>query len=318
MITKLRGSSLNLCLYIFISDKGASFDEDNSQLIYTYPTPESVPNVDIVFGFKVKDRDSCGGDLIRIDSKDTDQHISFSLVNSGKLVRVSYKGPGGPGSFDVSPPQGRDFCSDRHTVALSRRSQKINCTVDEVKQAIQEIDRLDGLFSKMNKITIGSKAFKGCMTGVKVTRMQFGSEPNTVEPINDFVYDGKTEGFTATGVTKDSKAKCGPEPDVPEIPTPRPVGQSVDSSTPLPSAPDDGKRAQADNKTAIIVVVVLILVLLLVVLVIVIYWYWARHKGEYHTHEDDEDPKGADPYIDLTAPRKPQGEETEKKKEWYI
>ena len=57
---------------------------------------------------------------------------------------------------------------------------------------------------------------------------------------------------------------------------------------------------------------------MLVVLAIAIYWYWARHKGEYHTHEDDEELKSVDPYIDPSAPRKPQAEEPEKKKEWYI
>ena len=65
-------------------------------------------------------------------------------------------------------------------------------------------------------------------------------------------------------------------------------------------------------------IVVLILVLLLVVLLIVIYWYWARHKGEYHTHEDDEELKSTDPYIDMTTTRKPMEEDVEKKKEWFI
>ena len=256
---------------------------------------------------KVKDRNSCGGDLIRIDSKDTEQNFLLSLVNSGEILRFSYIGPGGPGSFDVTPPQERDFCSGRHTFALSRRGQKINCTVDGVEQPKQETARLDGLFSKMEKLTVGSEVFKGCISGVKVTRTQYGSKPSTVEPIKDFIYEGKTDGFTATGLTRDSKAKCGPEPDVPEIPTPRPVGGSGDLTTPLPSTPDNGKRAQANNRTAIIVVVVLILVLLLVVLVIVIYWYWARHKGEYHTHEDDEDLKGADPYIGPDGTQKTTG-----------
>ena len=104
-----------------------------------------------------------------------------------------------------------------------------------------------------------------------------------------------------------------------EIPTPRPVGVPDGSDdTNTQADPTAGQRAVDDNKTAIIVVVVLILVLLLVVLLIAIYWYWARHKGEYHTHEDDDGLKGTDPYIDMTAPRKPLAEDTEKKKEWYI
>lgn len=259
------------------------------------------------------------GDIIHITSRDTEQFFKLSLDSAEKLV-FSYRGQGGDGSVDIKPPQGQSFCENRHTFALSRRGKKLNYTIDGVRGPSQETNRLDGLFSRMEKVIVGlkgDKGFKGCITGAKVTSSFFeGKNPNTVELIKSPLYDGKTKGFEFTSV---SKEKCGPEPSVPEIPTPRPVGQSGGITSPPPSTPNSGKRADDDNKTAIIVVVVLILVLLLVVLAIVIYWYWARHKGEYHTHEDDEELKGTDPYIDLTAPRKPiAAEETEKKKEWYI
>ena len=269
-------------------------------------------------GFKLAENKPCSGDIIRIDSKDTDQYLLLSL-NTANL-RFSYRGPYGEGGFDIDPPTGQTFCENKHTFALSRRGKKLNYTVDGGSRPKRDENRLDGLFSKMDKITIGrkgDKGFKGCITGVKVTRALYGGKPNTVEPIKAFVYDGKTDGFTASDVTENSKEKCGPEPEVPPIPTPRPVGGPVSPATGSPTTKDPEKQAEEDNQTAIIVVVVLILVLLLVVLAIVIYWYWARHKGEYHTHEDDEELKGADPFIDLTTP-KTHGEETEKKKEWYI
>ena len=99
----------------------------------------------------------------------------------------------------------------------------------------------------MDKITIGrkgDKGFKGCVTGVKVTRAQYGGKPNTVEPIKAFVYDGKTDGFTASNVTENSKEKCGPEPKVPPIPTPRPVGCPVSPATGSPTTKDPEKQAK--------------------------------------------------------------------------
>lgn len=171
----------------------------------------------------------------------------------------------------------------------------------------------------MKKVTIGKEGdggFKGCITGVKVTREAVGQKPETVEPIKEYLYDDKeTDRVTSKDVSKET---CGPEPKVPPTPTPRPVGRGKDITTSQGSTTNPELQAKDDDKTAIIVVVVLILVLLLVVLMLVIYWYWARHKGEYHTHEDDEELKATDPYIEPAAPRKLKGEEPEKKKEWYI
>ena len=266
----------------------------------------------------MNDEKRCSGDIVRIDSADTSQ---FYLLSLNTKLKFSYEGPTGPGSFEIDPKPGQDFCKGRHEFALSRRGKKVNYTVDGGEEQKYSNDRLDGLFSKVSKITVGKNGdsgFKGCITGLKVTLCKFDCHPNTVQPIKAYFYDDKTDGITVTGLNKNSKVKCGPEPEVPDIPTPRPVGMRPEGTTTTPTTKDPEVQADDDNKLAIIVIVVLILVLIFVVLAIVIYWYWARHKGEYHTHEDDDDVKGADPYIDLTTPRKPYTEETEKKKEWYI
>ena len=307
-------------LSFLFEDYGASFQEKDSQLTYTFPTPDNFPGVDIVVGFKVKDKDSCGGDILEITSQNTGDRFLLSLDPVTKKLKFSYKSFNGDGSFLIDPSVG-NFCDEsRHTFALSRRNKKVNYTVDGESKPAFDVDRLGKPFPKMHKIIVGRKGdtgLKACMTGVKVTPRDFGRVYPTVEPIKDYLYDGKDKDLEGSGL---SKEKCGPEPEVPkDIPTPRPVG-IPDGSDNTGTGPDptSGQRADADTRTAIIIVVVLILVLLLIVLLIAIYWYWARHKGEYHTHEDDDALKSTDPYIDMTAPRKPAAEDTEKKKEWYI
>ena len=274
-------------------------------------------------GFKVNSADSCGGDIIRITGKGSDDFFLLSLNSNNKKLKFSYKSIQGDGSFEIDPPDS-DFCDgNRHTFALSRRNEKVNYTVDGKSKPEKIESRLSKPFSRMQKIQvgkIGSTGFKGCLTGVKVTPFGFGEKYRTVEPIDEYIYDGITTDYEASDINRNSKEKCGPEPEVPEeIPTPRDVGvPGRGVQTTASHDPTSGRRTDKDNETAIIVVVVLILVLLLVVLVIVIYWYWARHKGEYHTHEDDEELKSADPYIDMTTTKKPLDEDTDKKKEWYI
>lgn len=301
-------------------DKGASFQHKDSELTYTFPNPEDFPGVDIVVGFKVKDKDSCGGDIVEITSKTTQDNILLRLDPVSKNLIFSFKSQGGDGSLPIKPLSG-DFCDEgRHTFALSRRGENINYTVDgQIMPPLKE-KRLVEPFPRMLNITIGKKGdigFKGCLTGIKVTPNAFGKASSTVEPINDYMYKGIRKDLEGSEL---SNEKCGPEPEVPkDIPTPRPIGIPGGSdNTATRADPTSGQRADADDKTAIIIVVVLILVLLLVVLLVAIYWYWARHKGEYHTHEDDDVLKSTDPYIDMTAPRKPVAEDTEKKKEWYI
>lgn len=276
--------------------------------------------MDIVVGFKVKDKDSCGGDIVEITSQNTEENFLLRLDPGTKKLKFSYKSFNGDGSFLIDPPDS-DFCDEtRHTFALSRRNEKVNYTVDGQSMPVSKEDRLSKPFPNMHEVIIGRKGdtgFKGCITGVKVTPVAFEKSFPTVEPIKAYLYDDVTKNLEGSAL---SVEKCGPEPEVPkDIPTPRPVGIPDDSdNTGTRADPTSGQRADADNKTAIIIVVVLILVLLLVVLLVAIYWYWARHKGEYHTHEDDEELKSTDPYIDMTAPRKPLAEDTEKKKEWYI
>ena len=305
-------NSFNYCF----SENGASFKEPDSQLVYEYPSASDVFRFDIVVGFKLEEGKPCSGDIIRLDSSDNSQFYRLSLTN--RKLQFDFKGPKGEGSITIDPPSVGEFCRDVHTFALSRRYKVVNYTIDGVKKPKEEIERLDGLFTSMKKVTIGKegdRGFKGCITGVKVTREAVGQKPETVEPIKEYLYDDKTDRVTSKDISKET---CGPEPKVPATPTPRAVGRGTDFTTSQGSTTNPKLQAEDDDKTAIIVVVVLILVLLLVVLILVIYWYWARHKGEYHTHEDDEELKATDPYIEPAAPRKLKGEEPEKKKEWYI
>ena len=218
-------NSFNYCF----SENGASFNDPDSQLVYEYPSASDVFRFDIVVGFKLGEGKPCSGDIIRLDNSDNSQFYRLSLTN--RKLQFDFRGPRGTGSITIDPPSVGDFCRDVHTFALSRRFKVVNYTIDGVKKPKEEIERLDGLFTSMKKVTIGKEGdggFKGCITGVKVTREAVGRKPETVEPIKEYLYDGnKTDG-----VKNVSRATCGPEPKVPGIPTPRPVGQETDVSTP--------------------------------------------------------------------------------------
>lgn len=158
--------------------------------------------------------------------------------------------------------------------------------------------------------------FSGCISGVKVTQFKTSDvKLPTVDPIRMW-QDGSKE-VVATAVDKD---QCGPPFPTPPLPTKRipddkgPNGQR-DTDAPVPAA---GART-SNSQVAIIVVVVLILVLVIIALLVLIYWYWSRHKGTYHTHEDDENQE-AQPYIGLQEKQQApsNGADTQKKKEWYI
>ena len=220
-------NSFNYCF----SENGASFKDRDSQLVYEYPSASDVFRFDIVVGFKLGQGKPCSGDIIRLDSSDNSQFYCLSLTN--RKLQFDFKGPRGQGSITIDPPSVGDFCRDVHTFALSRRYKVVNYTIDGVQKPKVEIERLDGLFTSMKKVTIGKegdRGFKGCITGVKVTREAVGQKPETVEPIKEYLYDDKkTDRVTSKDV---SRATCGPEPKVPEIPTPRPVDQGTDVSTP--------------------------------------------------------------------------------------
>ena len=67
-----------------------------------------------------------------------------------------------------------------------------------------------------------------------------GQKPETVEPIKEYLYDSNK----ADGVEHVSRATCGPEPKVPEIPTPRPVGQETDVSVTTTKLPSSSSTSQ--------------------------------------------------------------------------
>ena len=182
-------------------------NDSGSQLVYEYPSASDVFRFDIVVGFKLGEGKPCSGDIIRLDSSDKSQFYLLSLTN--RKLQFDFKGPRGEGSITIDPPSVGDFCRDVHTFALSRRYKVVNYTIDGVKKPKIEIERLDGLFTSMKKVTIGKEGdggFKGCITGVKVTREAVGQKPETVEPIKEYLYDGKK----TDGVKDVSRATCGP------------------------------------------------------------------------------------------------------------
>ena len=214
-------NSFNDCF----SENGASFNDPGSHLVYEYPSSLDVFRFDIVVGFKLGEGKPCSGDIIRLDSSDKSQFYRLSLTN--RKLQFDFKGPRGHGSITIDPPSVGDFCRDVHTFALSRRYKVVNYTINGVKKPKVEIERLDRLFTSMKKVTIGKEGdsgFKGCITGVKVTREAVARKPETVEPIKEYLYDGKKTG----GVKDVSQATCDPGPKVPEIPTPRPVCEETD------------------------------------------------------------------------------------------
>ncbi|XP_067022944.1 EGF and laminin G domain-containing protein-like [Acropora muricata] len=215
--------------YFCHKDVGASFNDPGSQLVYVYPSALDVFRFYVVVGFKLGEGKPCSGDIIRLDSSDNSQFYRLSLTN--RKLQFDFKGTRGEGSITIDPPSVGDFCRDVHTFALSRRYKVVNYTIEGVKKPKVEIERLDRLFTSMKKVTIGKEGdggFKGCITMVKVTREAVGQKPETVEPNKEYLYDGNR----TDGVKDVSRATCGPEPKVPEIPTPRPVGHETDVSTP--------------------------------------------------------------------------------------
>ena len=117
------------------------------------------------------------------------------------------------------------------------------------------------------------------------------------------------------------RGQCGPPSPTPPLPTKRIPDIREIKDRFRTDAPGEGPGSRTSrSQVAIIVVVVLILVLVIIALLVLIYWYWSRHKGTYHTHEDDENLQNAEPFIELQHKQPPpsDGGDTQKKKEWYI
>lgn len=291
-------------------------------MTYTFPRIESAPGITITVGFKTE---KCQGEIVKVTSK-SDQF--FILVLEGNKLVLKFKSSLGDGSIELVG-QG-SFCdNERHTVAISRMNRRVRYKVDSGDWKSEERARLENPFADMYKIIVGSsgnKGFRGCITGAKVGKRMFEEKRDTIQPIEAYLYydeegtkdevKAQKKDIEVSGITGNSKEKCGPEPqDIPPIPTPRVPGPGTQEPVKATTDPDDDDDDEGSN-TAIIVIVVLILILVIVAVLVAIYWYWSRHKGVYHTHEDDENLKGTDPYIDLATTKK--GEESQKKKEWYI
>jgi contactin associated protein-like 2 len=202
---------------------------------------------------------------------------------------------------------------------------KIIYKVDGGTETRDKIPRLSRPFKQPKTIVIGSTGqgrFEGCISGVKITNWPSRKvKLATVEPIKWSEYDfTHAKEIQKVGIARD---KCGPEPQVPPIPT-RPIPGPHGPTTPPPGppgGPEKGKRKVADENTAIIGIVVLLIILIIIAVLVLLYWYYAKHKGVYHTHEDDDQAKASEPFIDLqpiAATSSAAAEEPQKKQEWYI
>lgn len=308
---------------LIISDWGASFKEQESYLKYTWPTvQEDAVGTDFAIGFRTT---QCSGTIMTMTSEDPNYSFMIS-IEVGDRLRFSFKsGVKTDGAKEIKPPPTKSFCDNkRHTFSLERKLDKIIYKVDGGEEIRTEIPRLSRPFKQPKTIVIGDTGrgrFEGCISGVKITNWpDMKRKLPTVEPIKwseyDFTHANEIE---KVGIARD---KCGPEPEVPPIPT-RPIPGPHGATTPPPGppgGPEKGKRKVADENTAIIVIVVLLIILIIIAVLVLLYWYYAKNKGVYHTHEDDDQARASEPFIDLqpiSSGAAPAGE-PEKKQEWYI
>lgn len=311
------------CGNLIISDWGASFKEQESYLKYTWPTvQEDAVGTDFAIGFRTT---QCSGTIMTMTSEDPNYSFMIS-IEVGDRLRFSFKsGVKTDGAKEIKPPPTKSFCDNkRHTFSLERKLDKIIYKVDGGEEIRTEIPRLSRPFKQPKTIVIGDTGrgrFEGCISGVKITNWpDMKRKLPTVEPIKwseyDFTHANEIE---KVGIARD---KCGPEPEVPPIPT-RPIPGPHGATTPPPGppgGPEKGKRKVADENTAIIVIVVLLIILIIIAVLVLLYWYYAKNKGVYHTHEDDDQARASEPFIDLqpiSSGAAPAGE-PEKKQEWYI
>jgi len=279
-------------------------------------------------GFETK---QCSGTIMRMNGVDERDYFSISIDTKNKLrFAYSFSHPGikleeDALMIDSKLADGKSFCNGKkHSFSIERMYDKVVYKVDGGKEIRQDVPKLSVRFKKPKEVIIGSTGrgrFEGCISGVKVTNWPTRKvKAGTVEPIKWALYDfSHSKDLKAFGV---ARQKCGPEPEVPPIPT-RPIPGPHGPTTPPPGppgGPEKGKRKIDDEYTAIIVIIVLLIILVIIAVLAHIYWYYAKHKGVYHTHEDEDQGKASEPFIDLqplpaasSAPEEPQ-----RKQEWFI
>ncbi|KAK3729337.1 hypothetical protein QZH41_009047 [Actinostola sp. cb2023] len=308
---------------------GATFREKESYLTYKWPVEQrDAVGTDIAVGFETK---QCSGTIMRMNGVDERDYFSISIDTKNKLrFAYSFSHPGikleeDALMIDSKLADGKSFCNGKkHSFSIERMYDKVVYKVDGGKEIRQDVPKLSVRFKKPKEVIIGSTGrgrFEGCISGVKVTNWPTRKvKAGTVEPIKWALYDfSHSKDLKAFGV---ARQKCGPEPEVPPIPT-RPIPGPHGPTTPPPGppgGPEKGKRKIDDEYTAIIVIIVLLIILVIIAVLALIYWYYAKHKGVYHTHEDEDQGKASEPFIDLqplpaasSAPEEPQ-----RKQEWFI
>lgn len=300
---------------------GASFNKEDSKIVYEYPSTGAMIGTDIAIAFATQ---SCGGMLLEIKSSDVKDFYRIRFRKDTKKLLFEFQ-TGSDDQFEFENPTSGSFCdNERHTLKIRRTRPitegRLYVTVDNGKEILKSLGNLKS-FSKPKVITIGGKSegslYSGCISGVKVTQFQTGDvKLSTVDPIRLW-----REGSDHVKAYDVVKGQCGPVSPTPPQPTKRIPDDSDRRGDIETDAPGEGPGTKTDrSQVAVIVVVVLILVLVIIALLVLIYWYWSRHKGTYHTHEDNENLQNAEPYIELQQKQPPpsDGGDTQKKKEWYI
>lgn len=148
------------------------FRASTSTLQYIFPKTETSTEVVIHFVFSTS---KCGGKILDIPSRDTQQHYySFKLEPSGKLF-FEYNILDGKFVLELNTTRTDTFCDGRkHSVHLRRLNRDIYYRVDSgdfYKHVEQEIIQKPSL-SKPDGVFIGGDAsdkFVGCIYNASVT-----------------------------------------------------------------------------------------------------------------------------------------------------
>lgn len=328
-VVRRRNSVVHVLFVVCFLDWGATFREKDSFLKYTWPeVQKDAVGTDIAVGFETQ---QCSGTIMRMNGVDPRDYFSISIDTNNRLrFAYSFSHPGSKLEEDAlmidnDLAEGKSFCNGKkHSFSIERMFDKVVFNVDGKPEVRRDVPKLSVRFKKPKEVIIGSTGrgrFEGCISGVKVTNWPTQKVKEvTVEPIKWALYDFTHEKeMESVGI---ARQKCGPEPEVPPIPTraiPGPHGPTTPPPGP-PGGPEKGKRKIDDEYTAIIVIIVLLVILAIIAVLALIYWYYAKHKGVYHTHEDDDGGKIDEPFIDLQSMPAASSapDDSKPKQEWYI
>ncbi|EDO36808.1 predicted protein [Nematostella vectensis] len=237
-------------------------------------------------------------------------------ITSNDTVQLSYDIGNGPEAIVVKSSSPLNTNRLWHKVVVWFNIKEFGLEIDGVTKAKFNPLQKDSQLDAVGDLFIGGyggaiqgwmpellNGFIGCIRGFTIN----GEVLNLARLSKDFHY-------VSAGCNCTNETRCGDVFDTPPY-TPDPSS----GSTSLPPGPPRGPAARSggddDNYTVIIVVVVLLVILLIVAAILVFIWCSRKHRGLYHTHEDEPLAKTNEPFISL----QPHGKDAaEPKKEWYI